>query len=117
MQERQPPNLNPWYVLMALFGEQVGEEGDEDLHRRNREAWNLWAGQSLPGVSDSFNDLVWGNNVQGIRIETIFEDANGLGLPDPRFPEKCFPAHTQIQTFRTASTAIYALRTGDIVLA
>jgi len=32
-------------------------------------------------------------------------------------PEKCFPAHTRIQTSRTTSTAISALRVGDVVLA
>jgi hypothetical protein len=30
---------------------------------------------------------------------------------------KCFPAHTRIQTSRTTSTAISALRVGDVVLA
>jgi len=32
-------------------------------------------------------------------------------------PDKCFPAHTRIQTSRTTSTAISALRVGDVVLA
>ena len=32
-------------------------------------------------------------------------------------PERCFPAHTRIQTSRTTSTAISALRVGDVVLA
>jgi hypothetical protein len=30
---------------------------------------------------------------------------------------RCFPAHTRIQTSRTTSTAISALRVGDVVLA
>ena len=39
---------------------------------------------------------------------------NADGTMSP--PDKCFPAHTQIQTSRTTSTAISALRLGDIVL-
>lgn len=41
------PNSNPWYILMTLHGEQNGDCFDEELHRKNREAWNAWAGQSI----------------------------------------------------------------------
>lgn len=47
-QERTPANQNPWYVLMTLYGEQTGEEIDNALHDKNREAWNSWAGFVLP---------------------------------------------------------------------
>ena len=36
---------------------------------------------------------------------------------DFALPDRCFPAHTRIQTSRTTSIAISALRVGDVVLA
>ncbi len=45
--ELKPANENPWYVLMTLHGEQDGDEIDEELHEKNRRAWNAWAGQAL----------------------------------------------------------------------
>lgn len=42
-----PANQNPWYVLATLYGEQVGESIDTDLHAKNRAVWNAWAGQAL----------------------------------------------------------------------
>ncbi len=47
MPNLKPANANPWYVLMTLYGEQTGDEIDWELHRRNRAAWNAWAGQAL----------------------------------------------------------------------
>lgn len=47
--KRTPANQNPWYVLMTLYGEQTGDSFDAALHEKNREAWNSWAGQALPG--------------------------------------------------------------------
>ncbi|SFM46313.1 pentapeptide repeat-containing protein [Shimia aestuarii] len=43
-----PANENPWYVLMTLYGEQEGEEIDWELHAKNRQAWNAWAGKDVP---------------------------------------------------------------------
>lgn len=43
----KPANENPWYVLMTLYGEQVGEELDEELHEKNRAAWNAWSCQAM----------------------------------------------------------------------
>ena len=51
MPELKPANENPWYVLMTLYGEQEGAFFDLDLHERNREAWNAWAGSQI-GESD-----------------------------------------------------------------
>jgi hypothetical protein len=42
-----PANENPWYVLMTLYGEQDGEEVDDDLHDQNRAVWNAWSCQQL----------------------------------------------------------------------
>ena len=37
-------NVNPWYVLMTIWGEQEGDEVDWDLHAKNRDTWNrFWA--------------------------------------------------------------------------
>lgn len=46
-----PANENPWYVLMTLYGEQVGENFNNDLHRQNREVWNAWSCKGLDDVS------------------------------------------------------------------
>ena len=43
----KPANENPWYVLMTLYGEQTGEEVNEELHEQNREVWNAWASSAL----------------------------------------------------------------------
>ena len=43
----KPANENPWYVLMTLYGEQTEGPGDNDLHEKNRAAWNAWSGQAL----------------------------------------------------------------------
>ena len=52
------------------------------------------------------------------------EQISGYGLTVAEYmkekawePTECFPAHTRIQTSRTTSTAISALRVGDVVLA
>lgn len=39
-----PANQNPWYVLMTLYGEALGEREsfDWELHRKNARAWNTW---------------------------------------------------------------------------
>ncbi|WP_106743637.1 hypothetical protein [Yoonia maritima] len=34
------PNQNPWYILMTLHGEQMGETIDWELHEKNRTSWN-----------------------------------------------------------------------------
>lgn len=38
---------NPWYALMTLYGEQTGEDVDEELHAKNRAAWNAWSCQAM----------------------------------------------------------------------
>lgn len=43
MADLKPANSNPWYVLMTLYGEQVGEHVDSKLHTKNLSAWNQWA--------------------------------------------------------------------------
>ena len=50
----------------------------------------------------------------GSPIFTVMGDFTGF-YEDA--PTRCFPAHTRIQTSRTTSTAISALRVGDVVLA
>ena len=48
---------------------------------------------------------------KGVDLPGWYNDASDLRMT------KCFPAHTRIQTSRTTSTAISALRVGDVVLA
>lgn len=50
MAELKDANTNPWYVLMTLYGEQVGKRIDLELAEKNRMAWNVWAMQSLSDV-------------------------------------------------------------------
>lgn len=50
-------NANAWYVLMTLYGEQKGEEVDEDLHARNRAAWNAWSCQGMTAAEEDFSDV------------------------------------------------------------
>ncbi len=40
-------NDNPWYCLATLYGEQLGEEFDDELTKRNRVAWNRWMAGAL----------------------------------------------------------------------
>lgn len=40
-------NESPWYTLITLYGEQVDDNVDQDLHTINRRAWNAWARQGL----------------------------------------------------------------------
>ena len=47
------------------------------------------------------------------KLDAQYQTAFGSSIP----PTRCFPAHTRIQTSRTTSTAISALRVGDVVLA
>ncbi|MCK0104041.1 pentapeptide repeat-containing protein [Pseudohalocynthiibacter sp. F2068] len=47
MTHRNEANENPWYVLMTLFGEQNENHVDLELHKKNRQVWNSWAGSRL----------------------------------------------------------------------
>ena len=42
-----PANVNPWFVLMPLYGEQDGDEIDAAFDEKNRKVWNAWAGRHL----------------------------------------------------------------------
>jgi uncharacterized protein YjbI with pentapeptide repeats len=48
--ELRPAATNPWYVLMTVAGEQMGQifyDNDWALHGRNRRYWNGWQAQAL----------------------------------------------------------------------
>ena len=45
MAELRDANMNPWYVLMTLYGEQEGERVDKELQAKNRAVWNAWSCQ------------------------------------------------------------------------
>jgi uncharacterized protein YjbI with pentapeptide repeats len=42
-------NENPWYVLMTLFGEQVEDDIDQNLHKKNAHIWNSFIGAVRTG--------------------------------------------------------------------
>ena len=98
----KPANENPWYVLMTLYGEQEGEEIDWELHERNRQAWNAWAGQALSPEAQEEAAQSSEIDVSELRawetlrteIQTRFEaewrrrngeEAGLPALPDPKF--------------------------------
>jgi hypothetical protein len=41
-----PADRSPWYILMTVYGEQLGGM-NEELHLKNRAAWNAWACQNM----------------------------------------------------------------------
>lgn len=71
----------------------------------------------LPGPNDWLSDLVWGSNANRIARETIFEEANGLRLADPRTVQECFPSDTLISLQNHGVKTITEIEVGDIVLA
>ena len=61
--ELTPANDNPWYWLATLYGEQTGEDIDEELVKKNRIAWNRWvaeafsAGNRIALLENGFNEI------------------------------------------------------------
>ena len=61
--ELTPANDNPWYWLATLYGEQTGEDIDEELVKKNRIAWNRWvaeafsAGKRIALLENGFNEI------------------------------------------------------------
>lgn len=91
-----PANANPWYVLMTLYGEQDGEGIDEELHTKNRAAWNAWAVHAAPSKRDEglrvIGDLPSSDewHTRGAEIRTLFEAEyvrRNPGVPVIRCPE------------------------------
>ena len=83
-----PANANPWYVLMTLYGEQAGEVVDDELHEKNRAAWNAWAVHSKPSKRDEAVHFIpdlpspdaWHNI--GAEVRTMFEREFARRNPD-----------------------------------
>ena len=95
----KPANENPWYVLMTLYGEQVGDEVHQALHARNRRVWNGWASQGLGEAERAAWDRVDEPDWKGWEFEAEQNEAdheaamiarNGAGFVYPGFPD---PAH------------------------
>lgn len=104
----KPANQNPWYVLMTLYGEQVGEEVDWDRHHENRRAWNTWAGYGHEGARGRAEKTIvdlpgpddW--HARGAEIRTTFE--REYLRRNPGNSKKC-PEPGGFETFDLSETA------------
>lgn len=62
-----PANMNPWYVLATIHGEQNAERFDEKLHEKNKATWNQFcarhfrqfSAQTAKTMGISFDDVVY----------------------------------------------------------
>ena len=110
MADLEPANENQWYVLMTLYGEQEGAEVDEELHRRNRAAWNAWACQALPEdererlIAKGFElpeSVSWKNRQEEIKKlhNEEMTRRNDAGFSYPEFPDSTVEIDMRVLRF------------------